>query len=79
MGRIFIWSYLSHADTNAPVNIEHRGDDAEITVFTPYKEVKAILLNRLTARGGVNQEIGDRPSQDSSCTGEIHINGERND
>ena len=69
---------VSHADTNAAVNIKHRGDDTEVTLFTPYKEVKAILLNRLTARGGVSQEIGDRPSQDSSCKGEIHINGERN-
>ncbi|NRA45415.1 MAG: transposase [Oligoflexales bacterium] len=33
---------VSHADTNAAVNIEHRGDETEITVFTPHKEVKAI-------------------------------------
>jgi len=55
---------VSHADTNAAVNIKHRGDDTEITLYTPYKEVKKILLNRLAANGGVSKSSKpcDRPS-----------------
>ena len=59
---------VSQADTNAAVNIKHRGDDAEITLYTSFKEVKSILLNRLTGSGGVNNYIVnskkncDRPS-----------------
>ncbi len=53
---------VSHADTNAAVNIKHRGDDTEIALYTPYKEVKKILLNRLSADGGVNNSGCDRPS-----------------
>jgi transposase len=44
---------VSHADTNAAVNIKARADDTEIGLFTPYQEVKKILLGRLTAEGGV--------------------------
>ena len=60
---------VSQADTNAAVNIKQRADDTEISLYTPYKEVKAILLNRLTAIGGVNESEGftllscDRPSR----------------
>jgi len=32
------------ADTNAARNILARQDDKEISLFTPYKQVKAILL-----------------------------------
>ena len=54
---------VSHADTNAAVNIKHRVDDTEISLYTPYKEVKKILLNRLTASGGVSNRFNcDRPS-----------------
>jgi hypothetical protein len=60
---------VSQADTNAAVNIKQKADDTEISLYTPYKEVKAILLNRLTAIGGVNESEGftlfscDRPSR----------------
>lgn len=53
---------VSQADTNASVNIKHRGDDTEITLYTPYKEVKRILLCRLTETGGVSENTRDRPS-----------------
>ena len=55
---------VSHADTNAAVNIKHRGDDTDITLYTPFKEIKKILLGRLSANGGVsNPEMDyDRPS-----------------
>lgn len=53
---------VSQADTNASVNIKHRGDDTEITLYTPYKEVKKILLDRLTETGGVSDSHRDRPS-----------------
>jgi hypothetical protein len=45
---------VSQADTNAAVNIKHRSDDTEITRYTSYKEVKRILLGRLTATGEVS-------------------------
>lgn len=54
---------VSQADTNAAVNIKHRGDDAEITLYTSYKEVKKILLGRSTANGGVSDISHDRPSK----------------
>ncbi len=54
---------VSHADINAAVNVKQRGDDTEITRYTSHREVKTILLNRLTANGGVNSSSGcDRPS-----------------
>lgn len=55
---------VSSADTNAAVNIHHRGDDTEITRFTSYKEVKRILMGRSTAIGGVSEIVKscDRPS-----------------
>ena len=53
---------VSQADINASVNIKHRGDDTEITLYTPYKEVKKILLRRLTETGGVSNSSCDRPS-----------------
>jgi transposase len=53
---------VSHADTNAAVNIKQRGDDTEITLYTSYKKVKATLLNRLTANGGVSDTSRHRPS-----------------
>jgi hypothetical protein len=45
---------VSQSDTNAAVNIMLRGDDTEITLYTSYREVKKILLSRLTAIGGVS-------------------------
>jgi IS605 OrfB family transposase len=54
---------VTHADTNAALNIKHRGDDADITLYTPFKEVKKILLGRLSAIGGVSSSSNcDRPS-----------------
>ena len=53
---------VSQADINASVNIKHRGDDTEITLYTPYKEVKKILLYRLTEIGEVSEPTRDRPS-----------------
>lgn len=57
---------VSQADTNAAVNIKHRGDDTEITRYTPYRVVKKILLDRLTAIGGVSETVKktcNRPSR----------------
>jgi hypothetical protein len=54
---------VSHADTNAAVNIKHRADDTEISLYTSFRDVKSILLGRLTASGGVNRlKNCDRPS-----------------
>lgn len=53
---------VSHADTNAAVNIKHRAEDTEIGLYTPFKVVKKILLDRLTANGGVSNVNYDRPS-----------------
>jgi len=54
---------VSHADTNAAVNIKYRADDTEISLYTSFREVKAILLDRLAASGGVNSiKNCDRPS-----------------
>ena len=54
---------VSQSDTNAAGNIRHRADDTEISLYTPYKEVKAILLSRLTDNGGVSDFCCDRPSR----------------
>src|SRR5437868_4252836 len=54
---------VTHADTNAALNIKQRGDDTDITLYTPYREVKKILLARLSATGGVSSSnTCDRPS-----------------
>lgn len=45
---------VSHADTNAAANIKERADDPEIGLYTSYRDVKAILLGRLAANGGVS-------------------------
>ena len=52
---------VSHEDTNAAVNIKERADDTEIGLFMSFKDVKKILLDRLTANGGVSNS--DRPSR----------------
>jgi hypothetical protein len=54
---------VSHADTNAASNIKHRAEDTEISLYTPYKEVKDILLSRLDANGGVSPSKDNRPSR----------------
>jgi IS605 OrfB family transposase len=57
------------ADWNAARNILARKDDHEIGLFTPYKEVKTILLKRTEPRLGLL-------NQDSSCA-PSGVNGER--
>jgi IS605 OrfB family transposase len=56
---------VTHADTNAAVNIEHRGDDTDITQYMSHQTVKKILLDRLTAVGGVSKSSNtcNRPSR----------------
>jgi transposase, IS605 OrfB family, central region len=47
------------ADQMAAINLKARPDDPEITLYTPYKEVKAILLKRFRAHlenGNASQE-----------------------
>ncbi len=53
------------ADTNAARNILTRSDDSEISLYTPYKQVKAILLRR-TAE--VQTRLG-LLNLDTSCNG----------
>ena len=57
--------YVSHADWVATQNLKRRYDDQEITRFTPYREVKKILLERFHRQletkklGTVNGRIPD--------------------
>jgi len=54
---------VSHADTNAARNIKCRADDTDISLYTPHRDVKKILLGRMTAIGGASCGINsDRPS-----------------
>ena len=60
---------VSQADTNAAVNVEHRIDDPEIGRYTPFKEIKRILLARSPAQLSVNRvELGPsrQPTADKS-------------
>ena len=43
------------ADHNAALNVLARLDDAEISRFTPYKEVRRILISRSPAQLGVKR------------------------
>lgn len=55
---------VSHADTNAATHIKDRAEDTEIGLFTPFKDVKKILLGRLVANGGVSSPSDcDLPSR----------------
>ena len=56
---------VTHADTNAAVNIKQRGEDTDITQFMSHQTVKKILLDRLAAIGGVSKSSTtcDRPSR----------------
>lgn len=70
---------VSHADTNAAVNIKVRGGDTAITLYTPHQEVKKILLDRLAANRGVSEALlRNRPSRTPVAPGE-GINGRAND
>lgn len=52
------------ADHNAALNVLARLDDSEVTRFTPYKEVRRILLARSPAQLSVNRlELGVCKSQ----------------
>ena len=58
------------ADHNAALNVLARLDDREISRFTPYREVRRILLSRSPAQLSVNRlELGEpsrQPSADKS-------------
>ncbi len=54
---------VSHADTNAAVNIKHRAEDTEISLYTSHRKLRAILLSRLTDNGGVSSHKSNRPSR----------------
>lgn len=55
------------ADHNAALNVLARLDDCEITRFTPYKEVKRILLSRSPAQLSVKGlELGAQARQPSA-------------
>lgn len=48
------------ADHNAALNVLARLNDSEITRYTPYKEVRRILLTRSPAQLSVNRlELGE--------------------
>ena len=42
--------YRDHADRVAALNCLRRGEDPEITLYTPYKEIKATLMQRFYRR-----------------------------
>ena len=55
------------ADHNAALNVLARLDDGEISRFTPYKEVRRILLLRSPAQLSVNRlELGAKVRQPSA-------------
>ena len=60
--------YVGHADRIAAMNLKSRYSDREITRFTPYREVKRILLDRFLRQletkqlGTVNGRIPDTAS-----------------
>jgi IS605 OrfB family transposase len=64
-----------NADTNAAQNILSRRYDSEIHLYTPYRDVKNILLERTEQ---FEKRLG-LLNQDTSCTRNVSdINGERN-
>jgi hypothetical protein len=50
------------ADYNASVNILNRINDNEITLYTPYKQVKEILMSR------IHTDVGDFEKSFLGCT-----------
>lgn len=55
------------ADHNAALNVLARLDDGEISRFTPYKEVRQILMARSPAQLSVNRlELGAQARQPSA-------------
>lgn len=74
------------ADHVAAVNILHRKNDTGIRRFLPYRKVKQVLEERsrqtqrpclLSEVCGVEPSCLRLPRQDSSCSGDTTINGER--
>ena len=60
---------VSQADTNAALNVEHRMDDPDIGRYTPFKDIKRILLARssgATERQGVELGPSRQPTADKS-------------
>jgi hypothetical protein len=60
---------VQDADTNAARNILARRDDTEISLYTPYKQVKAILLRRTAVVQKRLGLLGFPLGQDTSCNG----------
>jgi hypothetical protein len=56
---------VQDADTNAARNILARQDDKEISLYTPYRQVKAVLLKRTAV---VKKRLG-LLNQETSCNG----------
>jgi hypothetical protein len=55
---------VSHADSNAAMNVEDRMFDPKITRYMPYKQVKQILLSRSPAQLSVKRvELGPQGRQ----------------
>ena len=55
---------VSHSDVNAARNIKARLNDKDIALYTPFRKVKQILLDRLRAREELARlHKSDRPSK----------------
>ena len=62
------------ADHNAALNVLARLDDREISRFTPYKEVRRILLARSPAQLSVKRvELGTKVRQPTADKSYAHI------
>ncbi len=60
------------ADENAARNIFARKDDPEIRLWTPYVEIKSILLKRTEQFRRKSERLG-LLNQDSSCSGKLTL------
>lgn len=70
-GDVFHCQYCGralHAGYNASLNIANRINDGEITIFTPYKDVKQILLDRFnkSVGGSCKSATGSTMTLDTS-------------
>jgi hypothetical protein len=59
------------ADYCASLNLKNRKDNKEITLYTPYKKVKEILLRRFTV-GGSKFATGSAKTLDTSTQIEVN-------
>jgi len=65
---------VSQADTNAARVIERRMDDPEIGRYTPFKDIRLILLNRSPAQLSVNRvELGSLDRQPTADKLNAHL------